>query len=162
MTAATTYDACASIVVEECECPGGQCAPAGGALRVLRAVVRAAGGGAAVAVRGLLYGEPPANGLTLEMPGVLADAVAWAADDCRRAPSGRTTCAVPGGAAQVRFSPRGADVHLFRVSLGEPVLAARSREDVSVVLAWDGTQRAGSLPASDCRSRELGLRCRGR
>jgi hypothetical protein len=162
MTAATTYDACASIVVEECECPGGQCAPAGGALRVLRAVVRVGGGGAAVVVRGLLYGEPPANGLTLEMPGVLADAVAWAADDCRRAPSGRTTCAVPGGAAQVRFSPRGADVHLFRVSLGEPVLAARSREDVSVVLAWDGTQRAGSLPASDCRSRELGLRCRGR
>ena len=159
---ATPYDACESIVVDECECPGGQCPPAVGTLRVLRAVVRPGGDGPAVVVRGLLYGSPPANGLTLEMPGVLADAVGWSADECRAAPSGRTTCVVPGGAGQVRFSPRGPDVHLFRVTLGAPPLAARSRQDLSVVLAWDGTQRAGSLPASACRARDLGLRCRER
>ena len=159
---ATPYDACESIVVDECECAGGQCPPAAGTLRVLRAVVRPGGDGPAIVVRGLLYGSPPANGLTLEMPGVLADAVGWSADECRAAPSGRTTCVVPGGAGQVRFSPRGPDVHLFRVTLGAPPLAARSRQDLSVVLAWDGTQRAGSLPASACRARDLGLRCRER
>jgi hypothetical protein len=152
---ASLYDACETIMVEEC-------APGPGTLRVLRAVVRPEGDPPAVVVRGLLYGRAPGGGLALEMPGLLGEAVVWGADDCRTSSSGRVTCAVPDVAAQARFSPRGPDVQLFRLTLGAPPLVARVRADVAVVLAWDGARREGTLPATACRARGTGLRCRQR
>ncbi len=160
VTGASTYDACAAIVVDECECPAGGCAPAEGALRVSRAVVRPDRG--TVVVRGFLSGPAPgATGLVLEMPGVLGDPVSWRGDECI-ASGTRVTCTSSVGAARARFTPRGAGTQLFRLTIAAPMLIPRAASDLTVVLAYDGARQVGSLPASDCRSRNLRLRCRER
>ena len=160
VAAAASYDACQAIVVEECECPGGVCPPAAGALRVTRAVVRQGRAGPVVMVRGILFGPPPGDGVTLEMPGVLADPVAWAADDCVATNSGRVTCSAADGL--VRFGPRGAGGSAFRLVLGAPALVPRTGGDVTVILSWDGTRSSGALPDAACRERDVGFRCRER
>jgi hypothetical protein len=156
VSAASTYDACDAIVVEECECPAGGCVPpAEDALRVSRVVVRPERG--TIVVRGSLSGRP-AGDLVVEMPGLLADPVTWAAGECVTATSGSVTCSASDGAARARFTPRGG----FRLVIAAPVLVPRAATDVTVVLAYDGARQTGSLPASDCRTRNGGLRCRAR
>jgi hypothetical protein len=162
VTDASRYDACEAIVVDECECPEGECAPPAGTLVVSRVVVRPERDGSTVIVRGMLVGRAPGDGFALEMPGVLADAVTWRTDDCGVAGSGRITCSAAAGAARARFAPRGPDTYLFRLVLAAPTLAPRSGGDLTVMLAYDGTRHIGSLPASACRVRDLGFRCRER
>ena len=159
---ASSYEACETIVVDECECPAGACAPQAGTLRVARAVVRPEREGNTVVIRGLLFAPAPRVGFVLEMPGVLADAVTWSGDDCIAAASGKVGCSSAGGAARARFTPRNAGTYLFRLALGIPPLAPRTTGDLTVVLAYDGARQIGSLPASACRDRNLGLRCRQR
>lgn len=157
---ASAYDACAGIVVGECECPPGGCAPAEGALRVSRIAVRPERG--TIVVRGSLSGPSPGGaGLVLELPGVLPDAVSWAPDECVTETSGRVSCSSGSGAARARFGPHGG-TQLFRLVVAAPALVPRSGADVTVVLAYGGARQVGSIPASDCRARNLALRCRQR
>jgi hypothetical protein len=158
---ASAYDACETIVVDECECPDGECVPGDGTLRVSRAVVRPDGAGSTVVLRGLRVGPAPRSGLVLEMSGALAGTATWSDGDCSAAASGRVGCA-GGDGARARFTPRGPGAYLFRVAFAFPTPAARAAGDLAVVLAYDGARRVGSLPASACRDRNLALRCRQR
>jgi hypothetical protein len=159
---ASPYGACETIVVEECECPAGGCPPPAETLRVTRAAVRPARQGSAVVVRGFLFGAPPQGGLVLEMPGVLPEPVAWAEDDCVATPSGRAVCAAGDGTARVRFTPRGPDAHLFRLLVETAPLAPRAGGELTVVLAYDGARKVGSIPAAACRTKGSAIRCRER
>jgi len=115
-----------------------------------------------VVVRGSLSGPSPGGAdVVLEMPGVLADAVSWASDDCVTETSGRVSCSTGNGAARARFAPHGG-AQLFRLVVATPALVPRSGADVTVVLAYGGARQVGSIPASGCRARNLGLRCRQR
>ena len=143
---ALPFGACETIVVEECECPAGGCPPPAGTLRLSRAAVRPRRAGSVVVVRGMLFGAPPEDGLVLEMPGVLAEAVTWREDECVGTPGGKVTCAAAGGAARARFTPRGVDASAFRLVLVAPPLVPRGAGEVTVTLAFGGTRSRRLAP----------------